>query len=363
MGSSTTSMVGPNADLDFYFTSVQAAYLRALKGNNRAFYTQIAQIIGAGSKMQTERFSMSMPDGSAGTGTRVKFPIRLASSRPRVWPPGMPRPVEQFSAVELQVDLKRWCPPSKRESWVVWQNDIMGLIKEQLPDMMDRSLILWDEVLAEAFARNDIWKPDGLPFFSPASAQHPANPAKTILGGKNVFYNDVPITGIDTPEMRRLLNILGSQPGPDGVSLDTDEVEVFVLAPDDDMGYQLKQVFQGGIVAQAIGTNAGAGVSNSLQGAAKVQVFKVLASTIAQPTFGGVAQDRNKVGYMLAVPRGEGKPVAVVPSIQPTPYYTGTNGSDHLRASMGDVEFGWDAFGEALLAIAQRAIRFIINPA
>ena len=67
-------------------------------------------------------------------------------------------------------------------------------------------------------------------------------------------------------------------------------------------------------------------------------------------------------GYMLAVPRGEGKPVAVVPSIQPTAYYTGTNGSDHLRASMGDCEFGWDAFGNALLAIAQRAIRFVVNP-
>ena len=70
----------------------------------------------------------------------------------------------------------------------------------------------------------------------------------------------------------------------------------------------------------------------SLKGAAKVQVWKVLSSTIAQPTFGGNLQDRGKVGYMLAVPRGEGRPMAVVPSIHPTAYYTGTNGSDHLRA-------------------------------
>lgn len=358
----TTSMVGPNADLDFYFTSVNAAYLRALAGQNRAFYTQIAQVPTAG-KMTTERVGMPMANGMTATGTRVRFPIRLAPSRPRVWPQGQPRPIEQFSAIELVLDLKRWCPPAKRESWVVWQNDIANLIKEQLPDMMDRSIILWDEVLAEAFARNDIWRPDQLPFFSPASAPHPANPAKLSLpGGQSTFYNDIPVTGIDVPEMRRLLGILTKQPGPDGVTLDTDEVEVWVLAPDDDFGFQLKQVFQEGIAAQAVGANAAASVGNSLKGAAKVQVWKVLSSTIAQPTFGGNLQDRGKVGYMLAVPRGEGRPVAVVPSIHPTAYYTGTNGSDHLRASMGDVEFGWDAFGEAILAIAQRAIRFIVNP-
>lgn len=355
-------MVGPNADLDFYFTSVNAAYARALKGNNRAFYTQIAYVPPAG-KVHSERVQMPTAAGGTATGTRVKFPIRLAASRPRIWPQGQPRPVEQFAAIELQTDLQRWCPPAKRESWVVWQNDIYGLIKEQLPDMMDRSLILWDEVLAEAFARNDAWKPDGLPFFSPQATPHPANPAKLVIpGGQSTFYNDVAINGIDVPNMRALLGILTKQPGPDGVPLDTDEVEIYVLCPNDDMGFQLKQVFQGAISAQAVGANAAAGVSNSLNGAAKVQVWKVLSSTVAQPTFGGVAQPREKVGYMLAVPRGEGKPVAVVPSIQPTAYYTGTNGSDHLRASMGDCEFGWDAFGNALLAIAQRAIRFVVNP-
>jgi len=163
--------------------------------------------------------------------------------------------------------------------------------------------------------------------------------------------------------MRGLLGLLTKQPGPDGVPLDTDEVEVYVLAPDDYIGFQLKQIFQGAITAEPVGANAAAGVSNSLQGAAKVQVWKVLSSTVNAPKFNGVAQDRGRVGYMLAVPRGgDGRPVAVVPSIQPTPYYTGTNGSDHLRASMGDVEFGWDAFGAALLAVAQRALRFTINP-
>lgn len=361
--STTTSMVGPNADLDFYFTSVNAAYMRALVGNNRAVYPQIAYVPPAG-KMSTERFNMQLPNGSAGTGTRVKFPIRLAASRPRPWPDGSPRPYEQFSAVEVQVDLQRWCPPSKRESWVVWQTDLMNLIQGQLPDMMDRSMILWDEVLAEALAVNALWKPDGIKFFTPASTPHPANPAKLIIpGGKSTYFNDVPLNGVDTPNVRGLLSLLASQPGPDGVPLDTDEVEIIVLTPDDDMGYQFKQVLQGAITAEAIGVSAGAGVSNSLQGAAKVQVFKVLSSTVAAPVFGGNVQPRANVGYMLAVPRGgEGRPLAVVPSIHPTAYYTGLNGSDHLRASMGAIEFGWDAFGAALLAVAPRALRFVLNP-
>jgi hypothetical protein len=360
MGSTTLNMVGPNADLDFYFTGINKAYVRALKGQNRAFYTQIAYVPPAG-KMTTERFAMDAPNGGSMTGTRVKFPIRLAASRPRVWPLGQPRPVEQFAAIELQVDMQRYCPPAKREAWVNWSNDLIGLIKEQLPDMMDRSIILWDEVLAEAFASNAAWRPDGLPFFSPSSAPHRTNPAK-VLSERNTFYNDISVTGIDAAEMRKVYNLLTTQPGPDGVVLDTDEVEIVVIAPDDDMGFQLKQVFQGAITAEAVGANAAAGVSNSLQGAATVKVWKVLSSTIAQPTFGGNAQDRGKVGYMLAVPRSEGKPVAVVPSIQPTAYYTGANGSDHLRASMGEIEFGWDAYGAALLAIAQRAVRFVLNP-
>lgn len=357
MSSATTSIVS-NGDVDFYFTSVNAAYLRGLKGNNRAIFPTIAYVPPA-AVMKSERYGVELPDGTMGSGTRVKFPISLAASAIEEWPYGQPRKVEPFSTLEVSVDLRRWAPPAKREQFDVFNADLFGLIKSQLPQMMDRSQILFDFVLARRFVENAPWQGDGLPFFTPVTAPHQANPFKIGLA---TFGNDIPITGIDVPEMRRLLGILENVPGPDGLPLDTDNVEIVALAPTSDMEIQLLQVFQAAIAAQPVGTNAAASVSNQLVGRARVQLFKQLARTKTAPIFGGVAQDRTKVGYLLAVPKGEDRPVAVVPSRYPTAYYTGLNGSDHLRAREGAVEFGWDAFGDAKLTIPQRALRFIVNP-
>jgi hypothetical protein len=356
MGSATTTIVS-NADVDYYFTSVNASYLRALKGNNRAIYPSIAYVPPAAA-MRSEKVGVELPDGTMGNGTRVKFPINLAASAIEVWPYGQPRKVEPFSTLEVSVDLLRWAPPAKREFYDVFSSDIFGLIQSQIPDMMDRAQIVWDVALSRKLVENEAWQGDGISFFTPAGAPHQANPFKPGVG---LFYNDVPITGIDGPEMRRLLGILENMPGPDGLPLDTDNVEIMVLAPTSDMELQLLQVFQAAIAAQTVGT-AAASVSNMLVGRAKVILFKQLARTPKVPIFGGKAQDRTQVGYMLAVPKGEGRPVAVVPNRHPTAYYTGLNGSDHLRASSGAVEFGWDAFGAAKLVVPQRALRFIVKP-
>jgi hypothetical protein len=357
-----STMSGPNSDLDYYFTSVNKTLLRALKGNNRAIYPSIAYVPPQG-KRTLEKTSQVVGEGrdmQTVTGLRVKFPINLSASRPRKWPYGQPRPYENFAAVEVKVDMARWTPPAKRAMWVEWNNDIFGLIQEQLPDMMDRSIILWDEALCEALATNAIWQPDSVAFFTPAGTPHQANPAKPGLAS---FYNQVAITGIDLPNMRSLIKLLGNQPGPDGVPLDTDELEYVVLAPDEDFAAQCRTVFNFQIAALQVNAVSAATGGNALNGLARVQTYKTLSSTVAQPTFGGVAQSPGIVGYMMAVPRsGEGRPVSVVPAQQPTAYYTGMNGSDHLRATQGAIEFGWDAFGEALLTVPQRIIQFFVNP-
>lgn len=359
MSSATTTIVS-NADVDFYVTSVNAAYLRALRGNNRAVYPSIAYVPPAAA-LRSEKIGVELPDGTMGSGTRVKFPISLAASAIEEWVYGQPRKVEPFSTLEVSVDLRRWAPPAKREFFDVFNSDLFGLIKSQLPMMMDRSQILWDWVLARRIVENAAWQGDGIPFFTPAATPHQANPFKA---GVATFYNDVPVTGIDVPEMRRLLGILENMPGPDGLPLDTDNVEIVALAPTADFEIQLLQVFQAAIAAQPVGANAAAGVSNQLVGRARVQLFKQLARTRQSPIYAptGNPQDRTKVGYLFAVPKGEDRPIAVVPNRHPTAYYTGLNGSDHLRARDGAVEFGWDAFGDAKLVLPQRSLRFIIQP-
>lgn len=357
MPSATTTIVS-NSDVDYYFTGLNRAYQRALAGNNRAIYPQFCYVVPSGAG-QTSRYGVELSDGTVGNGTRVKFPISLAASRPEEWPLGHPRSYESFSQIEINVDLKRWTVPSKREFFDVFNNDLFGTIQSQLPMMLDRAQILWDVAVARKLAENGTWQGDGLPFFVPAGNPHEANPFKKGLAS---VYNDVPVTGIDLPEMRRVLSILEGQPGPDGLPLDSDDVEVIALAPNTDIEIQLRQIFQAAIVAQPVGANAAAGVSNELAGKAKVILFKQLAKTPSAPVFGGNAQDRTKVFYLLAVPKGSDRPIAVVPSRQPTAYYTGLNGSDHLRATQGAVEFGWDAFGQAVLAVPQRAMRVLISP-
>jgi hypothetical protein len=356
MSSSLTTVVS-NSDVDFFFTSVNLAYLRALKGFNKAVYPSLCYVPPA-KAMVREKVGITLPDGTQGSSLRIKFPVSVAASAPEEWPYGVPRTVEPFSQVTVEVDMKRWAPPSKREQYDVFGADTYGIIQDQLPQMMDRSLILWDRVLATRMVENGPAY-DGISFFT-STTPHQANPFKPGIG---TFLNDFAITGIDVPEMRRMLGILENMPGPDGLPLDSENVEIIAVAPTSDMELQLLQVFQGAIAAQPVGANAAAGVSNSLVGRARVQLFKQLARTKNLPVYNGTAQDRTKVGYLLAVPAGgEGRPFAVVPSRQPTAYYTGFNGSDHLRATNGAVEFGWDALGNAKLVLPQRALRFVVSP-
>lgn len=355
----TTTTVG-NGDVDFYFTGVNLAYLPSLKGNNKALYSKIAYVPPAGA-VNSSRAPVTLDDGRTISGTKVKFPISLAASAPEVWPYGTARKVEPYSQIEIEMFLNRYAPPAKEEYFDVLNNDIFGIIKGQLPQMMDRSQILWDRVIATRLVENANWDPDGIPFFTPLATPHQANPFKAGVG---TFYTDYAITGIDQPNMRFLLSELENRPGPDGLPLDTDNVEIMVVAPNADMEVQLLQIFQGAISAEPVGTNAAAGVSNPLQGRAKVQLFKQLARTKNAPIWAptGNAQDRSKVGYMFALPNGEGRPIALVPQRQPTAFYTGQNGSDHLRVTRGAIQYGWDAFGEAKLVLPQRALRFIVNP-
>lgn len=353
----TTTIVS-NADIDFYFTSVQMAYLKALAGNNSAIYPKIAYVPPAGART-VERVPMVDSGGQQFNGTRIKFPISLAASAPQVWEFGRPRPVEPFSSIEVAVDMQRWAVPSKREFYEVFNSDLFNIIKAQLPQMMDRSLVLWDWVLARTLVANAVWTPDSKPFFTPQTAKHEANPMKP---GVATYYNDVPITGIDEPNIRTLLSLIENAPGPDGLPLDTDEVKLIFLAPNKDHELQLKNVLNAEIAAVEVNANAGASRTNQLVGAAEVVLFKQLARTKDAPTFGGNLQDRGKVGYVLAVPRGMDRPLAVVPARQPTPYYTGLNGNDHLRATQGVIEFGWDAFGQCKLMLPARALRYCINP-
>lgn len=356
MPSSLTTVVS-NADIDFYFTSVNTSYQRALAGNNRALYPKIAYVPPAGVQ-RVETVPMLGAGGATVSGTRIKFPISLAASAPRIWQEGEPRPVEPFSTIEVAVDMRRWCVPSKREFYDQFTSDIFGVIQGQMPQMMDRSMILWDRVLAETIANNAAWDVDGVPFFTPIGTPHYGHPLKKLYP----YASDFAITGIDEPNMRDLISKLENNPGPDGLPLDTDDVKLIVLAPTKDMAIQLKNVFNAVIAAVEVNANAGASRTNQMVGEAEVMTFKQLARTSNAPVYAGTAQDRGKVGYLLAVPRGEDRPLAVVPRRQPTAYYTGLNGADHLRASVGAIEFGWDAFGAAKLMLPTRALRFVVNP-
>lgn len=363
MSSATTSIVS-NADVDFYFTGVNTAFLRALKGNNKAIYPKIAYVVPAGRRTSSTT-PIDLPDGSQAAGTKIKFPISLAASRPEVWQYGTSRKQEPYSQVEQEVILQRWAPPAKVEYFDVFANDKFDIVKGQLPQMLDRSLILWDMVLAARLAENAVGQANGLngydalPFFTPQATPHQANPFKPGVG---TFYNDVPITSIDVPTIRMLLSLLEAAPGPDGLPLDTSNVKAMFLAPNKDVEFQLRQILFGAITAQAVGANAAAGVSNALMGAADVVLFKQLLTTRNAPVFNSNAQPRDRVFYLLAVPDGEDRPLAVVPQREPTAFYSGLNGADHIRVKDGAIIYGWDAFGEARLTIPQRAIRVVLNP-
>ena len=59
--------------------------------------------------------------------------INLAASLPEEWAYGQPRKIEPFSTLEVDLLLKRWAPPSKREFYDVMNSDLFGLIRRNFP--------------------------------------------------------------------------------------------------------------------------------------------------------------------------------------------------------------------------------------
>ena len=131
----------------FYFTSVNAAHLRALAGQNRAFVVHPDRQVPPAGKMTESASTCPMANG--------RRPGRAFVSDPSGTEPaarGGLRAPRQGGAV-LPSSSRLICGGprrAKREFWVVFKT-ISRIIKEQLPQMMDRASSC-GMVLAEAFA-------------------------------------------------------------------------------------------------------------------------------------------------------------------------------------------------------------------
>lgn len=352
-------------DLKGLFTAYDAAFRAAIQGDNSTVYQRLAFVPSQADMMAatTSYGSKTLADGRTVGCQFLRFPFPMIAGAPEDWDWGAPRRITQAKLAYVEMELRRKAPKDEEQYYEMLDASVFGIVRNNLNLMLDRAPKVWDYMLADAINANGNAY-DGIPFFTPKSTPHPANPAEKILnpdGTAASFYNDIQISAVNVPSLREAVNLLELVPGFDGQHLDTGtKTKIWAIAPTPTLEMQLRDVFQGNIQPQSLNAaSAATGPNEGLRGKAEVMLWKDLRRGTPVGIKSGLTADN--VFYLMSVPSNIQKAFIVCPRRQPTPHYMGLNPNDPSRIETGGVRYGWYVFGGAQLALPQRAVRVQIT--
>lgn len=356
-------VIVPNGlDIKGLFTAYNASFQMAVQGDNSTLYQKLA-FIPTGQELEAAGEPRQGLNSSGQACQFIRFPFPMISGAPEDWDWGKAREETQAKIAYVELELKRKAPKDERQFYDLINAPIFGLIRNNLNIMLDRAPKVWDYMLADAVIANALAY-DGIRFFTPASAPHPANSGETVYlptGQPATFYNDIQIPSISVPSLRTAVNLLEVVPGFDGQPLDSGtNTKIFAIAPNPDIEMQLRDVFQGTIQAQSLNAASGAtGPNEGLRGKAEVMLWKDLRRGTPVGIKAGLGADQ--VFYLMSRPKNMQQAMIVVPQRQPTPHYAGLDPSHPYRVEQGGIRYGWYVYGGAQLALPQRMIRVQIT--
>lgn len=355
-------IVPSGLDIRGLFTAYNASFRLAVKGDNSTLYQKLAFIPTAA---QLE--AAGDPRQGFNTANQacqfIRFPFPMVAGAPEDWNWGDPRLVTQAKIAYVELELKRKAPKDEQQFFDLLTASVFGVIRNNLDLMLDRAPKVWDYMLADSVIANANAY-DGIPFFTPSTAPHPANSGETVYlpsGAAATFYNDLQISAINVPNLEDAVNILETVPGFDGQPLDTGtNTKILAIAPNSKIEMQLRNVFQGTIQPQSLNAaSAATGPNEGLRGKAEVMLWKDLRRGKPVGIKNGLTADN--VFYLMSKPSNMQQAMIVVPQRQPTPHYAGLNPNDPYRVENGVLRYGWYVYGGAQLALPQRMVRIQIT--
>lgn len=313
-------MVISNVDLTALFVSVDTAF-KQIPYNTQSVAQQISYM-----KLDSK-------------GEQVKLPFSPVSNAEKEWKFGDPRKATKPEIFEVEFAHKRYAPDDELVFLDTLNGDVFGILQDKMPNVIARAIGIMDRRLAAVMNDNTPTSYDQRPFFDTA---HPVNPNKPK---GDVFSNVLTATKLDEPGLIQAFDLLNTVKGWDGRLLNLIGRRV-VVVPNERLEVAARHVLQpGGIIAQPIGANAGAGITTALSNKAEIIPFYELN------------QYDPKSWYVLNIIDTVMRPFITSVVRPPEFHYAGTDPNEAVRVSHGAVQYGWDCYLECGTALPHLAVK------
>lgn len=264
--------------------------------------------------------------GAAGLKTR--FPLQMVSNAYVKRAPGEPTPAQKVELAEFACEVAELDPNAYFLSNIDLQGDVYGLVKPNLPQILNRAMLSLDQELALWIVSNAVNVYDGLAMWQ-TSALHPYNPRRPELGK---FANKFTGKTITRANLTAALDYFVKMRGFDG-AIERKPGVVHLVVSTKDQATRARKYIQEGVIASDAG---GASESTTLKGEfGEVIVFPELGDT----TKGG--DPRNWLAVRCA--SESDRPFVLNVPQMPQAYIDGLDPSDATRVIHRGARYGWRA--------------------
>ena len=262
------------------------------------------------------------------TGLVTRFTIQMVSNAYQKRAPGEPTPFKKAEYASFQCEVSELDPDAYFISNLDLEGDVYGIIKPNLPQMLNRAMLCLDQELAAFIVGNPVTVYDHLPYWQTA-ANHPYNPMRPELGK---FQNKFTASDISRANLTKALDYFTTMKGFDG-NIERKPGKIWLIVSTKDQATRARKFIQEGLIASDAGT---ASENTSLSGE--------FAGVLVFPELGDASKGGNPKFWMaVRVASDTDRPFVVNAPQMPQAYIDGLDPSDATRVIHRGARYGWRA--------------------
>lgn len=280
--------------------------------------------------------------GAAGLATL--FTLQMVSNAYKRRAAGEPTPVSKVELAHFKCEVNELDPDAYFLSTLDLQGDVYGLVKPNLPQILNRAMLAMDQELAYQICANPVTVYDGLAYWQ-TSALHPYNPMRPELGK---FQNKYASSNISRANLTKALDYFTTMKGFDG-NIERKPGKIWLIVSTKDQATRARKFIQEGLIASDAGT---ASENTSLSGE--------FAGVLVFPELGDASKGGNPKFWMaVRVASDTDRPFVVNAPQMPQAYIDGLSPTDYTRVVYRGARYGWRAILGAGFLWPQNAVLFV----
>lgn len=280
------------------------------------------------------------------TGLVTRFTIQMVSNAYQKRAPGEPTPFKKAEYANFQCEVSELDPDAYFISNLDLEGDVYGIIKPNLPQMLNRAMLCLDQELAAFIVGNPVTVYDNLPYWQTA-ANHPYNPLRPELGK---FANKFTASDINRANLTKALDYFTRMRGFDG-QIERKPGAINIVTSTKDQASRARKFIQEGLIASDAGT---ASENTTLK--------DEFGEVIVFPELGDASKGGDPKNWLAVRAASEmDRPFVVNAPKVPQSYIDGLNPSDYSRVVHRGARYGWRATVGAGGLWPQNGVMFVEN--